>query len=313
MLRKFEIAAKWGILAMVILAIALVLVLPSEKESQAEKPKPVVVSENALQILADLASAPVHLPPPPPMPALPTKPLQATPKPPVDQDLKPLKASPKPAKPEPVITKLLVASKPAPKPALQSKPEPKPEPKPSEPVVRATSDAQRDMVSNGRVMLRLLEHGKGPVIEIAWPKESQSRDRLFATLKRCFGMTLAVMDNRGRLYRAADRAGQSWALNTDRYSGFLRSPVGQLTMAEQRADRSIRSLHGLSMSAAGVRLFPRTVDARLLGGLQVMAGGDPALKHIRARYEQKGSRLFITDISINGRSRPGRIDLGTCR
>ena len=59
-----------------------------------------------------------------------------------------------------------------------------------------------------------------------------------------------------------------------------------------------------------VRLFPRRVDALLLGGLRNLVGGDYAkYRAIRARYRLDGARVSVRDVIADGRSLIGRVDL----
>jgi len=59
-----------------------------------------------------------------------------------------------------------------------------------------------------------------------------------------------------------------------------------------------------------VRVFPRTVDARLLGGLRLLVGESyGTTKAIRARYRMSGRRLFVQEILADGRMIRGRLEL----
>ena len=63
-------------------------------------------------------------------------------------------------------------------------------------------------------------------------------------------------------------------------------------------------------SLAAVRIFPRHVDALLLGGLQQTVGADRANgAAIRARYAMRQGRILVEAIEADGRAIPGRIDL----
>ena len=65
---------------------------------------------------------------------------------------------------------------------------------------------------DGRVLLRLLEHDKGPHVSFAWPDNKSIRQRLFQTFTQCLGVRVALMDKNGKLYRADDRPGESGQL-----------------------------------------------------------------------------------------------------
>ena len=174
-------------------------------------------------------------------------------------------------------------------------------------------------VAEGRTLLRLLEHGSGPTMELAWPDAVMHREALFALLSRCFGMQVALMDSRGRLYAAHGQPSSSWNLNLDRFSGFIREPSGALTGAERQAVERIRAYHGGLSFASPVRVFLRTVDAHLLGGLRRLVGDSYSMtKTIRARYRIIGRRLVVERVVADGRLVTGRLEIppiarGDCR
>ena len=198
--------------------------------------------------------------------------------------------------------------------ALRAK---KVKPRPADPGVPTTgAKAEVGVVVNvkavrtGRQLLRILEHGEGPAIEIAWPGSSVQRDRLHGVLQRCYGMRLALIDRAGGLYLDSGPRGTRWPIDLDRFSGFVRRPNGRITSAERRAaDRVARYHHGLPATDP-VRLFPRAADAALLGGLAHLLGGDyRAAKSITASYRLRGLRVTVGDLRIDGRRVAGRIDL----
>ena len=236
-------------------------------------------------------------------------PLRATPQPraarpePEGQDV------PAPA-PPPSIAKPLPPAEAPPEPKAQRRPAKSPDPAPQaapSPSEPATVTVSQSEAKQGRTLLRLLEHGSGPEIELAWPDSSAKRRRLYGLLHGCFGMRVGVMDASGQLYRVNGTTRVAWTPNLDRYSGFLRSPSGRLAPEEARIVQVAGA--GLS-SAAAVRLFPRRVDALLLGGLNALIGPDyPRLQTIHARYRLKGQRVLIESVTGDGRPYAGTIDL----
>jgi hypothetical protein len=196
------------------------------------------------------------------------------------------------------------------------------EPKPS---ARAAPDAKtpnakaaevkapnaKAITAQGRALLRLLEHGQGPAIELAWPRKADERARLYRRFRDCFGMRVALRRGGGELFIAGSPRGQSWRPNRDRYSGFARQPAGRLAAAERRDLRAIARHHDLPNWAAAMRIFPRYVDARLLGGLeQLLAAGYAKAGSIRARYHLRGGGIVVREIQVDGRAIPGSVDLG---
>ena len=169
-------------------------------------------------------------------------------------------------------------------------------------------------VRKGRSLLRLLEHGKGPAIEIAWPLSERDRSTLFRYLNACYGMRTALLDGQGRLYLDAGARGLKWEINLDRFSGFVRQPDGHITAAERRAGEKIRRYHGLIPATHIVRVFPRVIDAALLGGLKrVMGEGYTSAQTIRGRYRKTSSGLLVDDIVRDGRKVSGTISFPPVR
>jgi hypothetical protein len=166
------------------------------------------------------------------------------------------------------------------------------------------------LMTEGRVLLRILEHGSGPTVEIAWPADPGERRRLFRRFESCFEMRLALMDLQGRLFTADGPRGRSWDLNLDRYSSFVRQTNGRLTAAEQGHIQDIRAFHGGLNGAAPVRIFPRRTDALLLGGLRQLTGdGYEHAKSIHASYRIVGDRVLVEAIQADGRPVHGNLDL----
>ena len=165
-------------------------------------------------------------------------------------------------------------------------------------------------VHQGRALLRILEHGEGPSVEIGWPANGTVREHLFQRFASCYGMRIALMDGDGRLFVADGRRQIPWPVNLDRYSGYVRQANGVVGRAERQAVGRIRAHHGTVTGATVVRLFPRRVDAILLGGLHALIGGDYArAKTIRATYQLNGGSVIVDAVIVDGRRVPGGIDL----
>lgn len=282
------------------------------------------------------AAAPVPTPDPPVVPLAPARSETATTPP------TPLRATGKQAPSEPAVAPM-TSGKPAetriataaPVPLRPRPPAPRPEiaPATSEPVPVAappvpavappappaeqtatTPDPgpRRDELASGegRALLRILEHGSGPTIDIAWPASAGEREQLYHQLKRCFGMRTALMDSSGRLYAADGRPGAPWAINLDRHSGFVRQARGQVSADERQDMRAIAAHHSGLADAAPVRVFPRAVDALLLGHLRHAVGdGYVQARVIRAAYRLGSSGVTVDGIEVDGRRVEGRIEL----
>ena len=82
-----------------------------------------------------------------------------------------------------------------------------------------------------------------------------------------------------------------------------------LTDMERTVIRQIKKHHGLN-SGTPVRLFPRDVDAALLGGLgQIVGPGYMRHRTIHARYRLAGNRVTVGEIRADSEDRPGGIVL----
>ena len=72
--------------------------------------------------------------------------------------------------------------------------------------------------------------------------------------------------------------------------------------------------HLQAASASAIRIFPRRVDALLLGGLRAVIGeGYQNTSTIHATYRISGSSVTVAGIVADGRSFPGEIDLSPAR
>jgi len=183
--------------------------------------------------------------------------------------------------------------------------------------IQSIDHQKQQTIFNGRTLLRLLEHGKGPNIEISWPRSSQQRDRLFDMFTRCYGMVLAVMTRQGQLYKVSPVMTQKmtmdmspWKLNRDYYSGFIRQSDQVIT---QRQDQMIGNLFHERPWLNGaniIRLFPRSIDAILLGGLRHLIGGSYGKRQkINAVYRIEGTRIYIESIHVDHKPVKGKINL----
>ncbi|MBT6428423.1 MAG: hypothetical protein HOK30_12230 [Rhodospirillaceae bacterium] len=293
-----------------LLAALLLTTVPAERRGVEPSPDPVPQKTPVKAPVENPHPRAVILPPPPRTAAPPPRPpLQPKEKPEVAAtEIKPLEPTqPRTAKRQPPPSPIPIKpTKPVPvkietRPAQTTKPTP---------ASRPATDVKA-VAAQGRVLLHLLEHGQGPAIELAWPGNADQRARLYHKFRDCFGMQVALARHGGELFIAGSPRGQSWQPNRDRYSGFARQPSGRLVAAERDDLHAIARRHGLPRDIPAMRIFPRRVDARLLGGLdQLLAGGYGKAASIRARHQLSGGRIIVRDIQVDGRAVPGMFDLG---
>ena len=174
---------------------------------------------------------------------------------------------------------------------------------------RADKQVHTSDIHNGRVLLRLLETGKGPSIEISWPASETERARLYRLFTHCFGMETALLDGHDKLYRINGTPGQAWRPNLDRFSSFMRKPTGGLSKEEVREIQNIRKHHAVT-GGTPVRLFPRNIDAVLLATLKDHLEEEyETNQDITASYFLNGNDVTVSQIRINGRNTTASINL----
>jgi len=164
-------------------------------------------------------------------------------------------------------------------------------------------------IQKGRALLKILEHGKGPGIEIAWPNNARQRTRLFETLSACYGMKMALFDN-NNIYMSQGGSGRATTLNLDKYSGYIRQIEGSLTPPERRYVRKLRQYHGNRIGGEVIRIFPRNVDAQILGGIKHFIGDNyMSSRVVSSKYTLKNGTVFLEGITVDGRFQPITIPL----
>ena len=299
---KVSVVNILSIVLTVSLALMIVWMRVSPDRVEVVKPavKDRVLSKPEMHASVQLAS--ISLPPPPPLQmkaeALtpqpqPVKAAAETINPPVIK-ISILKPSPKPTPPEPLTTEPL-------KPTAQVVSH-KVQVSPTSPTV-----TPKNTLQEGRTLLRMLEFGKGPSIVIAWPQSRIQQNQLYNRFKSCYGMKVALLKGMSELYTLHSDPGSPWQPNTDKVSGFMRNPSGQISRLEQQDLDRIRIRHHLYQGTP-VRLFPRKVDAVLLGSLRQIVGDSyqPG-SQIQAHYSQTARGVIVHQIIIDGIEKPGQI------
>ena len=165
--------------------------------------------------------------------------------------------------------------------------------------------------ANGRVKLKVMELGKGPLIEIAWPPQQQAQSHLQRWMEQCADMEIALINGAGDLFIDTGERGKRWELNLDRYSGFVREVGRNSRIVDATKVASIRSKHGAAVQgAAPVAVFSRKVDAQLLGGIGRIVGSRYMdSRKITARYVMKQGTPVVTALQVDGESVSGEIEL----
>jgi hypothetical protein len=281
------------------------------QNARIDKPKPRKQSPApvATPLPADSAAAlAIQLPPPPASHTPSSNAVKKSTVPPKRDSLKPArriveKPRIEPLKPPPVAR---------PRPRFKPVPAIKASVKPSTKSAKTMVDGAQNKKTGG-ALLRLLEHGQGPTIEIAWPRRADARRALYRQLSQCYGVRAAVLAGGATLYADGGTAGQAWPIDRDRFSGFIRSPQGEAIAEEARVFARIADRHGLT-DWRPVRVFPRHVDAALLGGLGALLGPRyKSARQIRAAYRWDRARLILGDFTVDGRPLGGAVTLALPR
>lgn len=300
-----------------LLAVLLVLQLTKEPRPVTPSARPPVAA--ATGPTADAAAAPpmraVILPPPPEFRGTPrTPPTAATPAPAIAS------AAPPPPAPRPAPP--LATETPKPRPPSVAAPAPAAPPvtasAPASPVpsggLRIDPAEASPVLTEGRVLLRLLENGRGPAIEIAWPDDEAGANGLYRLLEQCYGMRIALLDAEGRLWGGDGAQPRGGAIDLDRFSGFVREPKGFAPAEESRRAAALKARYAGAETARVVRVFPRAVDAALVGGLRQLLGSRyDGAQTIRAAYVRDGVALAIDAIVVDGVAARGRIIFAPAR
>jgi len=275
-------------LSLAVLLLVMTAAADPQPPAQTEPPRDEASIPEATRQEPDLGA--VYLPPPPQVaqaPAPVAEPAVPPPEPPAPPAAEPPPEPPVAQIPVPEVVVATAAPQP---PPIPQKPEPSPPQAKPEPVTITP-----ETVREGRALLRLLERGEGPDIEIAWPAAAADRAELYRLFSDCFGMRTVIMSAGGEMYGAG-------AFNGDRYSGFVRQPAGGLSAGERTQVSAIRDRYGVEEGRV-LRLFPRRVDAILLGGLQSIAGDSFGKGvRIRARYRAAGNGIQVADINVDDRA-----------
>ena len=164
------------------------------------------------------------------------------------------------------------------------------------------SQNENDTVANGRVLLRQLENGNGPEIQIAWPDQTRLKEKIYDILNKCYGMQTALMNSKDELFHSAGPSGVRWAINMDKMSGFIREVSGRIPQAEHLHVRRINQKHPNENFISTIRIFPRVVDAHLLMNLRSLAGENYSTsKNISAAYGLKNKSILIKHVRLDGK------------
>jgi hypothetical protein len=142
-------------------------------------------------------------------------------------------------------------------------------------------------------LLTQVEAGQGPGIEIAWPESFAKRKQLFNTLVNCLGVQLGIL---------VGEEVHPIRQDANTYSRLVRVVSGMMLPVERQLYESSR------YKGIEVRLFPRSLDARLLAGLRQLSPSPiQSLHTVHGLYVLQGKNLLVEQLVMDGQVVNGQI------
>ena len=167
---------------------------------------------------------------------------------------------------------------------------------------------QQASLLHGENTLHKVASKGGLDMEIFWPPMPQHSTYLYRVMTQCFGMQSAVINSNGDLFLAS---GQMSANNTS-LSPLLRQLKQPANTAEHRVIQQIVAQNDLAAGYQPVRVFARSVDARLVDGIAQLTGKQIRPQSVvRADYIIDQGRVYIANITHNGVTSNGRVLLAS--
>ena len=233
-------------------------------------------------------------------------PLTVSPVQPTPTALAPL-AVPAPAKPvtAPALRPMAVAS-PQQTPLLQS---PRPQTLLSQtraPQVTPLQDLhiRQANLLKGQQTLDMVANKGGLDMEIFWPDTARQSAYLYDVMTRCFGMRSAVLNRAGEMVSTAGK-GQA---NHAGLSPLIRQLKQPASRGEADVIAKIVAQHHVRGAYTPVRIFTKSVDARLVDGIAQLTGKPIGPNSVlRADYVIDRGRVFVANITHDGVRAAGRV------
>ena len=156
----------------------------------------------------------------------------------------------------------------------------------------------------GQQTLDMVANIGGLDMEIFWPDTAQKSAYLYDVMTRCFGMRSAVLDRGGKIVSTAGK-GQA---NHAGLSPLLRQLKQPASQGEADVIAKIVARHRVSGAYTPVRIFTKSVDARLVDGIAQLTGKPIGPNSVlRADYVIDRGRVFVANITHDGVRAAGRV------
>jgi hypothetical protein len=156
----------------------------------------------------------------------------------------------------------------------------------------------------GQQTLDMVANIGGLDMEIFWPDTAHKSAYLYDVMTRCFGMRSAVLDREGEILSTAGRG----EANHAGLSPLLRQLKQPASRGEADVIAEIVAQHRVSGAYTPVRIFTKSVDARLVDGIAQLTGKPIGPNSVlRANYVIDRAHIFVANITHNGARAAGRV------
>ena len=165
-------------------------------------------------------------------------------------------------------------------------------------------DISQANLLKGQQTLNMVANEGGLDMEIFWPDTAQKSAYLYDVMTRCFGMRSAVLDRGGEILSTAGKGHANHA----GLSPLIRRLQQPASSGEADMIAKIVAQHRVVGAYTPVRIFTRSVDARLVDGIAQLTGEPIGPNSVlRASYLIEQGHVFVANITHNGARAAGRV------
>ena len=159
-------------------------------------------------------------------------------------------------------------------------------------------------VLKGQQTLDMVANKGGLDMEIFWPDTARQSAYLYDVMTRCFGMRSAVLNRAGEMVSTAGKGQANYA----GLSPLIRQLKQPASRGEADVIAKIVTQHHVRGAYTPVRIFTKSVDARLVDGIAQLTGKSIGPNSVlRANYVIDRGRVFVANIIHDGVQAAGRV------
>ena len=156
----------------------------------------------------------------------------------------------------------------------------------------------------GQQTLDMIANKGGLDMEIFWPDTERKSAYLYDVMTRCFGMRSAVLNRAGEMVSTAGKG----EANRAGLSPLIRQLKQPASRGEADVIAKIIGQHRVHGAYTPVRIFTKSVDARLVDGIAQLTGKPIGPNSVlRADYVIDRGRVFVANITHDGVRAAGRV------